>query len=42
MGQHEIARESGISKSHLTMIMSGQCKANAKLASKLSPLKAVN
>ena len=42
MKQNEIAKELGISKSYLSMILSGQRKANPKLMAKLSSLGVVN
>ena len=42
MKQIEIAQELGISKSYLSMILSGQRKAPAKVREKLSSLGIVN
>ena len=42
MKQYEMARELGISKSYLSMILSGQRKPNPELTQKLSSLLPVN
>jgi transcriptional regulator with XRE-family HTH domain len=42
MTQIELARELGISKSYLSMILSGQRKCPPKLAQKLSSQEVVN
>jgi transcriptional regulator with XRE-family HTH domain len=42
MKQCEIAKELGISKSYLSMILSGQRKVKPELAAKLSSQKVVN
>ena len=42
MKQCEIAKELGISKSYLSMILSGQMKIKPELAAKLSSQKVVN
>jgi len=42
MKQIELAKELGISKSYLSMILSGQRKPNSELGEKLSSLKVVN
>jgi transcriptional regulator with XRE-family HTH domain len=42
MKQYEMARELGISKSYLSMILSGQRKLNPELTQKLSSLLPVN
>jgi len=42
MKQCEIAKELGISKSYLSMILSGQRKIKPELAAKLSSQKVVN
>jgi transcriptional regulator with XRE-family HTH domain len=42
MKQVELAKQLGISKSYLSMILSGQRKASPEMARKLSSLKVVN
>ncbi len=42
MKQIELAKELGISKSYLSMMLSGQRKPNPELAEKLSSLGVVN
>ena len=42
MKQIELAKELGISKSYLSMILSGQRKANPELARKISSLEVHN
>jgi transcriptional regulator with XRE-family HTH domain len=42
LNQTQVAREAGISKSYLSMILSGQRTPNPELAEKLSSLGVVN
>jgi transcriptional regulator with XRE-family HTH domain len=42
MKQNELAKQLGISKSYLSMILSGQRRPNSELAKKLSSLGVVN